>query len=88
MAVKVQHPKVQAHSLIDMWTMGFLVSMVDKSFEDFDFMWLAEGTKKNLPLELDFVNEGKNAEKVQKLFGSRLKWLKIPGVHWDYTTPR
>ncbi len=45
-------------------------------FPEFQFTWLVEETKKNLPLELDFLNEGKNSEKLQVKF-SRLKFLKV-----------
>ena len=45
-------------------------------FPEFQFTWLVEETKKNVPLELDFLNEGKNSEKLQKKF-LRLKFLKV-----------
>lgn len=45
-------------------------------FEEFNFQWLVDETKLNLPKELDFINEAKNAEKVKELFCG-LKWLKV-----------
>lgn len=33
-------------------------------FPDFRFQWLVDESKKNLPIELDFLHEGKNTEKV------------------------
>ncbi|XP_070787540.1 aarF domain-containing protein kinase 1 isoform X1 [Pituophis catenifer annectens] len=63
-AVKVQHPKVQAQSSKDILLMEILILVVKQIFPDFEFMWLVDEAKKNLPLELDFLNEGKNAEKV------------------------
>ena len=54
----------------------FLVNIVKRVFPEFQFTWLVEETKKNLPLELDFLNEGKNSEKLQKKF-SKLKFLKV-----------
>ncbi|XP_029139302.1 uncharacterized aarF domain-containing protein kinase 1 isoform X6 [Protobothrops mucrosquamatus] len=63
-AVKVQHPKVQAQSSKDILLMEILVLVVKQIFPDFEFMWLVDEAKKNLPVELDFLNEGKNAEKV------------------------
>ena len=50
--------------------------VVAKIFPDFQFIWLAEETKKNLPLELDFVHEGRNCEKVADLF-KHYKYLKV-----------
>ncbi|KAL2303842.1 hypothetical protein Nmel_009121, partial [Mimus melanotis] len=63
-AVKIQHPKVQAQSSKDILLMEVLLLVVKQIFPDFEFMWLVEEAKKNLPLELDFLNEGRNAEKV------------------------
>lgn len=87
-AVKVQHPRVRDHSLVDMTTMDLLVRLVYRIFPEFSFMWLAEETKKNLPLELDFIQEAKNADRVTKLFSHKLPWLKIPRVHWTLSTHR
>ncbi|KAI1295506.1 AarF domain-containing protein kinase 1 [Halotydeus destructor] len=86
-AVKVQHPLVKKHSFVDMATMDILIRGVSKIFPEFSFLWLADETKKNLPLELDFMNEGRNAERVQKMFSS-LSWLKIPSIRWKYCSPR
>ena len=45
-------------------------------FPSFSFLWLAEETKKNLPLELDFEFEGKNAERVSDLLQG-IPFLKV-----------
>lgn len=45
-------------------------------FEEFRFQWLVDETKLNLPKELDFIHEGKNAEKVKEIY-SEFKWLKV-----------
>lgn len=86
-AVKVQHRKVFAHSLVDIKTMEVLVNLVAWIFPDFSFLWLAEETKRNLPLELDFIHEGQNSEKVATMF-SKFTWLKIPKICWDLSTKR
>lgn len=49
-------------------------------FPDFEFMWLVEESKKNLPLELDFLNEGRNAEKVAHML-RKFDFLKVMGAH-------
>ncbi|XP_025065757.1 uncharacterized aarF domain-containing protein kinase 1 isoform X3 [Alligator sinensis] len=64
-AVKVQHPKVQAQSSKDILLMEVLLLIVKQIFPDFEFMWLVEEAKKNLPLELDFLNEGRNGNAEQ-----------------------
>ncbi|XP_075782903.1 aarF domain-containing protein kinase 1 isoform X5 [Pelodiscus sinensis] len=75
-AVKVQHPKVQAQSSKDILLMEILLLTVKQIFPDFEFMWLVDEAKKNLPLELDFLNEGKNAEKVAHMLKD-FDFLKI-----------
>uniref|UniRef100_A0A7N4P8R3 AarF domain-containing protein kinase 1 n=1 Tax=Sarcophilus harrisii TaxID=9305 RepID=A0A7N4P8R3_SARHA len=75
-AVKVQHPKVQAQSSKDILLMEVLVGAVKQLFPEFEFMWLVDEAKKNLPLELDFLNEGRNAEKVAEML-KRFGFLKI-----------
>lgn len=67
-AVKVQHPYVLGNSKVDMKTMEILCKIMSFVFPDFKMQWLVEESKKNLPIELDFLNEGRNAEKVSKLF--------------------
>ena len=86
-AVKVQHRYVKGHSFVDIYTMDFLVRTVNFAFPQFEFMWLAEEMKKNLPLELCFLQEGKNSEKVSNMF-SHFSWLKIPKIHWPLSTDR
>ena len=50
-----QSVKKARHSLVDIWTCDFLVRMVKAAFPQFEFMWLADEMKKNLPLELCFT---------------------------------
>ena len=53
--MKVQHRFVKEHSFVDINTMDILVRAVNYVFPEFEFMWLAEEMKKNVPLELSFV---------------------------------
>ncbi|MCL4130195.1 UNVERIFIED_CONTAM: hypothetical protein GTU68_059519, partial [Idotea baltica] len=86
-AVKVQHPSVLDHSNVDIKGMEVLVNMVSRLFPDFHFEWLVEETRRNLPMELDFRNEGKNAERVASMF-EHVSWLKVPSIDWSLTTTR
>ncbi|XP_063500311.1 aarF domain-containing protein kinase 1 isoform X6 [Symphalangus syndactylus] len=86
-AVKVQHPKVRAQSSKDILLMEVLVLAVKQLFPEFEFMWLVDEAKKNLPLELDFLNEGRNAEKVSQML-KHFDFLKVPRIHWDLSTER
>ncbi|KAK0410669.1 hypothetical protein QR680_005264 [Steinernema hermaphroditum] len=86
-AVKVQHPKVKPHSLIDIATMEFFVNIVDRLFPDFRLMWLVDEVKRNLPKELDFLNEADNADRVRRMF-AHLPYLKIPKIYRKYCSDR
>uniref|UniRef100_A0A0K8UD15 Putative aarF domain-containing protein kinase 1 n=1 Tax=Bactrocera latifrons TaxID=174628 RepID=A0A0K8UD15_BACLA len=86
-AVKVQHPYVKGNSRVDMKTMEVLVKLMALVFPDFKVQWLVDESKKNLPIELDFLNEGKNAEKVAKQF-QKYAWLRVPKIYWELSTPR
>lgn len=56
-----------------------LVLAVKQLFPEFEFMWLVDEAKKNLPLELDFLNEGRNAEKVAQML-QHFDFLKVGGA--------
>lgn len=86
-AVKVQHRSVKSNSYVDIKTMSALVKITSWVFPDFKFDWLVDETKKNVPRELDFTQEGKNAEKVGQLFKD-YKWLHIPKIFWDVSSNR
>ncbi|KAK3597878.1 hypothetical protein CHS0354_029458 [Potamilus streckersoni] len=86
-AVKIQHPRVKAHSYVDIKTMEFLINRIAWVFPDFQYVWLAEETKKNLPLELDFLNEGRHCERVARLF-KKFTFLKVPRIYWDLSSER
>lgn len=86
-AVKVQHRAVKSNSYVDIKTMSALVKITSMVFPDFKFDWLVQETKRNIPQELDFTLEGRNAEKVQKLFES-YHWLRVPKIYWDVSSSR
>jgi len=62
-----------------------LFTLVSWAFPDFKFSWLVKETKRNIPIELDFLNEGRNAEKVEKMF-SHVPWLKVWHIQ-NYVRP-
>lgn len=53
-----------------------LVHGIALIFPGFEYLWLAEETKKNLPLELDFLHEGRNCERVERIF-KHFNFLKV-----------
>ncbi|KAH7703547.1 atypical/ABC1/ABC1-B protein kinase, partial [Aphelenchoides avenae] len=84
-AVKIQHPKVKSRSVVDIATMELFFRIADAVFPDFKLMWLVEETRKNLPKELDFMHEARNADRVRRMF-SHLSFLNVPKVYYDYTS--
>jgi len=86
-AVKVQHRAVKSNSYVDIKTMSTLVRITSLIFPDFKFDWLIKETKRNIPQELNFTQEGENAEKVQRLF-KNYHWLKVPKIYWDLSSSR
>lgn len=63
-------------SLTVICNLKVLVRAVHWLFPDFAFMWLVEEAKKNMPLELDFLNEGHNAERVALML-AHFPFLKV-----------
>lgn len=45
-------------------------------FPQFKLMWLVDEMKRNLPKELDFLQEAANADSVRKMF-AHLDFLKV-----------
>ncbi|OWF52261.1 uncharacterized aarF domain-containing protein kinase 1-like [Mizuhopecten yessoensis] len=86
-AVKIQHPKVRARSYVDIKTMELLVRGLAVMFPGFQYLWLAEETRKNLPLELDFLKEGANCETVAKQY-KHFSFLKVPKILWNLSSER
>ncbi|GMT11138.1 hypothetical protein PFISCL1PPCAC_2435, partial [Pristionchus fissidentatus] len=76
-AVKVQHRRVKKNARTDINTMQFMVNITDMVFPDFQLQWLVDEVKKNLPVELDFLQEAANANKMRNAF-AHLPFLKIP----------
>lgn len=63
LAVKVQHAGLRESCTADVATIEFLVRAAAQLFPGFNYQWLVEETKENLPLELDFRHEARNAQR-------------------------
>ncbi len=86
-AVKVQYPEIAALVKSDLRNLRALFRAVGAIERDFDLMPLVDELGAHIPKELDFVNEGHNAEYVAKLFEGRDD-LYVPRIHWEHTTRR
>jgi predicted unusual protein kinase regulating ubiquinone biosynthesis (AarF/ABC1/UbiB family) len=86
-AVKVQYPGIDELVRSDLANLGALFRAVGFVERDFDVMPLLDELALHVPRELDFVNEGRNAEEIGKLFEGRAD-LHIPAIVWEHTTAR
>jgi predicted unusual protein kinase regulating ubiquinone biosynthesis (AarF/ABC1/UbiB family) len=86
-AVKVQYPEIEALVRSDLANLRLLFRAVGVVERDLDLMPLVDELGRQVPLELDFVNEGRNAEAAAELFRARGD-VVVPAVHWEWTTRR
>jgi predicted unusual protein kinase regulating ubiquinone biosynthesis (AarF/ABC1/UbiB family) len=86
-AVKVQYPEIEALVRSDLANLRLLFRAVGVVERDLDLMPLVDELGQQVPLELDFVNEGHNAEAAAELFRARGD-VVVPAVHWEWTTRR
>ncbi len=87
-AVKVQYPDVAELVDLDMQNIGFFVEWLARIEPRFDFRFILKEMRRYIPLELDFLNEGKNAETVGRNFALRGDEVIVPRIYWDYTTKK
>ena len=65
-----------------------MVGIAEQVFQDFNFGWICEELTPQLPKELDFTNEGKNAETASIHLESTGLDCVIPKVLWPFTSER
>lgn len=82
-AVKVQHPSLGQWTNLDLFLTRFTFSTLKKFFPEYDLEWLSREMDESLPLELNFMEEARNALRSKEYF-SRLPELPlvIPDVIW------
>ncbi len=86
-AVKVQYPGIQEIVENDLRNIRFLLRILAVFERNLDFTPLIEEISHNVPLELDFVNEGHNAEMIAANFSGRDDVI-VPEIVWEYGTQR
>jgi len=83
-AVKVQYNDLQKRFISDLGTIIFLQDIVEFFFKDYNFGWILNDLRKNLVLELNFLQEGQNAERCAKDM-EKFSFVHVPKVHWSFT---
>ncbi len=86
-AVKVQYPGIEHIVDIDLGNMQFFIGVLNKLDRSMDYRFVAEEMRKNIPLELDFINEGRNAERVAADF-AHVDDIVVPDIYWEYSSRR
>jgi predicted unusual protein kinase regulating ubiquinone biosynthesis (AarF/ABC1/UbiB family) len=86
-AVKVQYPGIQEIVENDLRNTRFLLRVLAQFERNLDFTPIIEEISHNVPLELDFINEGHNAEMIAQNFAERGD-IVVPKIYWEYTTRR
>ena len=89
-AVKVQRPNLGAIIVVDSVVLEVIARLVDKLLPRARIMHaphIIESFTIALKREMDFVLEGRNADKLARLHKND-GYVKIPKIYWDYTTSR
>ncbi len=86
-AVKVQYPEIEAIVKLDLQNIRLLVRVANRLLRDIDLTPVVEEMSANVPLELDFIHEGHNAEQTAQNFAERDDII-VPRIYWEHTTKR
>ncbi|XP_031273041.1 uncharacterized aarF domain-containing protein kinase 1 [Pistacia vera] len=84
-AIKVQYPGIEHKMRLDTTIMSFLSKAVTWFFPEYRFEWLISEFGGAISLELDFIQEARNAEKTAENFKNN-DIVRVPNVFWDLTT--
>ncbi|MCH7483677.1 MAG: AarF/ABC1/UbiB kinase family protein [Chloroflexi bacterium] len=86
-AVKVQYPGIEEIVDNDLQNVRLLLRILARFEGNLDFTPIIEELSHNAPQELDFINEGHNAEAIAKNFAGREN-VVVPEIIWEYSTRR
>ncbi|KAL0307258.1 UNVERIFIED_CONTAM: protein ACTIVITY OF BC1 COMPLEX kinase, chloroplastic [Sesamum radiatum] len=89
--VKVQRPGLKKLFDIDLKNLKLIAEYFQRSETlggpTRDWIGIYEECAKILYEEIDYVNEGKNADRFRRDFRN-IKWVRVPMVYWDYTATK
>lgn len=86
-AVKVQYPGIARLMETDLRNISILVRILARIEKNFDFRILMNELNKDVPRELDFVLEGKSAERVAADLAHRAD-VRVPEIVWEHSARR
>ncbi|MFB2837436.1 ABC1 kinase family protein [Floridanema evergladense] len=88
-AVKVQRPDLQQKIALDLYIMRSLAKWAQKTFKNLrsDLVAILDEFGSRIFEEMDYIQEGKNAERFEQLYG-QIPDIYIPRIYWEYTRRR
>jgi aarF domain-containing kinase len=89
LAIKIQHADLKETAMGDIRALVQVSRWAEEWFEGFTWGWIAREVEPLLPQELDFSNEGRNAERAAENFKQvGLHDVIVPAIVWELTTSR
>ncbi|KAL5148281.1 Protein ACTIVITY OF BC1 COMPLEX KINASE 7, chloroplastic [Glycine soja] len=89
--VKVQRPGLKKLFDIDLQNLKLIAEYFQRSETlggpTRDWVGIYEECATILYQEIDYINEGKNADRFRRDFRN-IKWVRVPLVYWDYTASK
>jgi len=86
-AVKVQYPGIEAIIAQDLRAVRIIAKPLQATFKNIEFYVLIGEVEKVFEEELNYIQEGKNAELFRANFADDSR-IYVPEIYWDYTRAR
>ena len=86
-AVKIQYPEIAGLVASDLQNFAFLIGVLARIEPDFDFRVVIDEVQKLVPLELDFLHEADNAERMARCLAGRTD-VMVPKVVRELSSRR
>ena len=86
-AVKVQYPGIDRIVQDDLRALRMLVDIWARLEKVIDFRPVVDEMERTAPEEVDFIHEGRAAERLAALLADRDD-VVVPGIYWELTSPR
>ncbi len=86
-AVKVLYPGIEHIVDIDLKNIKRYVEILNRLDKTLDYRFIADEMGKMIPKELDFINEGRNAEAIAANFAG-VEDVVVPRIYWEHTSRR
>ncbi len=86
-AVKIQYPEVARLVHADLKNLAFFINLLARIEKSLDLRIVLREVRRHVPLELDFRNEARNAERIRAALAHRHDVI-VPQVFGQFTTKR